>query len=149
VIPVILASLPAPAGAQAWVAELNGPKFSSKVQAIVFQSHQGCDPCVIDSNRWIRWGRWTVSFRPDQPIAQYSGSSVGIYPLNCTDAAAGRFSCAMTLVWDAQSNQKVCSVIIQNSNQARQELFTINCPQAIQHGTPIAQAKSDGDPLSH
>jgi hypothetical protein len=94
--------------AQAWL-RIRADDLPARVAAIVFESHPGCDPCVIDATHTMRYGAWTVSYGAKSPIARPNScgprcvTNIRIENLICTNSVEGQLGCGMTV---AQFNYK-------------------------------------------
>jgi hypothetical protein len=120
-----VASWAAPAGAADW-RNMSVSQFPAQVRSISFDGGH-----VLDRNRSLTWGAWTVGFGPQAPVATGASfpdgslSVIAIEKLKCTNRVVGESECKMTL-WLPRNVNVPCS--IWGDKDSNVPKINIDCP---------------------
>lgn len=124
---------PQPSAAQAdwkdWTTMLSAANFPTRLSAIYFQHGK----LMMDANRTVKWGSWTVSFGERTPLADYyqgTGIRKIIITLRCANPSAGEHDCTMFLIRVSAGSDRFsqCEVAV---NATPSYNFHINCPSHL------------------
>lgn len=110
-------------GDQKWE-RLGSADFPARVKAVAFKTN------VLDADHSVSWGRWTVSFDKDSPVAYWlkcgSGNCDGGFTINkliCTNSVSGQKSCFLLFIFDRRRGS-ICNLSISGES----ENIGIRCP---------------------
>ncbi len=116
------------AGAADWQ-NMTPAQFPAQVRSVSFATGH-----VIDRDRWVSWGAWTVRFGDRAPVAQGTRMSkdgslgfIAIEGLKCMNRVVGESECVMRL-WPLRHRANIpCSI-----EGDKMPTIGIECPAGVE-----------------